>query len=419
MRRKVATLRTLRNGLIALIVLTNPFLAHAQEAGQADQDDAVPACDKGELEAKWDGGLKFETADGCFKAQIGGRLQSDFAFSESNVAQNGSELRRARLFVSGTIYRQFEYKLQYDFAGGDASAKDIFVGVKNVFGGSNPTGLRIGHQKEPFSLEGITSSKYLTFMERGLPLVFGPSGDRNTGVKVGGKLDGAKLIWEAGVFQEVDSSAFGVGDNYNYSARLVRAQPFGDGHLFHLGVSFSHREVDGVLRFRQRPEAHLSPSLVDTGTFEADSVDVLGLEAAVVIGRFHASSEFIQASVSSRVADDPSFSGFYASAGFFLTGGDGRAYRNRDTEHHGGYFDRTKPAANFLQGGPGAWEIAARYSTLDLQSGLIQGGELDDLTIALNWYWNPHIRLMFNYVNAEVEDGLSTGIFQWRTQIDF
>ena len=92
---------------------------------------------------------------------------------------------------------------------------------------------------------------------------------------------------------------------------------------------------------------------------------------------------------------------------------------NRDTEHHGGYFDRTKPAANFLQGGPGAWEIAARYSTLDLQSGLIQGGELDDLTIALNWYWNPHIRLMFNYVNAEVEDGLSTGIFQWRTQIDF
>ena len=49
------------------------------------QDDAVPACDKGELEAKWDGGLKFETADGCFKAQIGGRLQKRTSHSSSRT----------------------------------------------------------------------------------------------------------------------------------------------------------------------------------------------------------------------------------------------------------------------------------------------------------------------------------------------
>ena len=68
-----------------------------------------------------------------------------------------------------------------------------------------------------------------------------------------------------------------------------------------------------------------------------------------------------------------------------------------------------------------------RYSTIDLSDGAIEGGEEDNLTIGLNWYVNPHVRFMFNYVRADADPTSSdlTGeddepnVFQTRAQIDF
>jgi phosphate-selective porin OprO/OprP len=127
----------------------------------------------------WKEGLNLTTLDGDFKLKIGGRLMTDWLWSSEDTKikqyvgeqEDGVEIRRARLYFSGLIYDNVEYKLQFDFAGGDADLKDAYLGLTDF-----PLGkLRMGHFKEPFSLEELTSSKYITFLERALPNIFAVS----------------------------------------------------------------------------------------------------------------------------------------------------------------------------------------------------------------------------------------------------
>ena len=45
-----------------------------------------------------------------------------------------------------------------------------------------------------------------------------------------------------------------------------------------------------------------------------------------------------------------------------------------------------------------AWEVAARYSYLNLNDGPIQGGVLSGLTLGLNWYLNTNLKFQFDWV---------------------
>jgi phosphate-selective porin OprO/OprP len=124
--------------------------------------------------------------------------------------------------------------------------------------------------------------------------------------------------------------------------------------------------------------------------------------------------------VDSQVEDDPEFDGFYIYGSYFLTG-ESRKYSTSN-----GAFDRVTPKANFhpTEGGWGAWEIGLRYSTIDLSDGAINGGEADNITVGLNWYLNPNVRWMANYVYSDVENREDVSdddlnIVQTRFQIDF
>ena len=79
--------------------------------------------------------------------------------------------------------------------------------------------------------------------------------------------------------------------------------------------------------------------------------------------------------------------------------------------------------------GPGAWEIAARYSYVNLNSGFganrIQGGIMDGVTLGLNWYLNTNLNVMFDWAydnRYDLPDGTVPGYtsgFGARVQFQF
>ena len=39
-----------------------------------------------------------------------------------------------------------------------------------------------------------------------------------------------------------------------------------------------------------------------------------------------------------------------------------------------------------------------------MSDGSVTGVELDTLTLGVNWYWNPNMRVMLNYAYADISD---------------
>ncbi len=372
--------------------------------------------------AYWKSGLHLETFDRTIKFKIGGRIMNDWAwFADSDTGkqvgelEDGTEFRRARIYISGQIYDDITFKAQYDFSGGDADFKDVWIGIKQVpFVGN----VKVGHFKEPFGLEELTSSKYITFMERGLSDMFAPG--RSTGIMIYNHAFRERMTWSVGVFKNrTDSYGYDEGDgDYAYTGRITFLPWYqSNDKLLHLGLAYSHRNPDDrEIRFRERPESHLAPRFVNTGHFEAKRIDLIGLEAAWVYGSFSLQGEYVQAIVDSINRGDCCFQGFYIYGSYFLTG-EHRPYNRKK-----GVFGRIKPRHNYTNkpgGGKGAWEIAARYSYLDLDDKSVNGGRLQDFSIGVNWYLNPNTRVMWNYVFADSADGADADIFQMRFQIDF
>jgi Phosphate-selective porin len=372
------------------------------------------------------GGLKMETTDGNFTFQVGGRVQVDGAYYDDDVRDlggSGTELRRARLSAEGTLFKVWNYKGEYDFADNEISIKDAYI----QYDGFKPTTLRIGNFKEYFSLELLTSARFITFMERALPVdAFAP--DRRIGLGVHTYGD----FWSAagGIFaQDPGGVAFpngndGIGgsDSYAFAGRATFAPLHSETELAHLGAAVEYRTSpkDEEVRFRTRPESHFTGvRLVDTDFIEGvDNTVKWGLEAAGVYGPWSVQGEYIFTRVDRKNGfENLDFDGWYVYGSWFLTG------ESRPYKLSSGAFDRVKPKSEY-----GAWEVAVRYSTIDLNDGPIRGGDEDNVTVGLNWYANPYIRFMVNYIkvySSQFDSALGRNIddepniLQLRAQVDF
>lgn len=375
----------------------------------------------GDFKVFWKDGPRLETNDGSFKLKLGGRINSDWAaITEDDdvkdavgTVENGTEFRRARLYLEGEMYDQVEFKLQYDFAGGDAAFKDVYVGLTDL---PYVGGVRVGQFKEPFSLDELTSANYITFMERGLSNALVPS--RGTGVMLRDAVLGERVTWAVGAFKDSDDFGDRISDGeFNYTGRLTGLPWYEDGgkRLVHLGAAYSYRNPnDDQVRFRSRPEVHIAPYFVNTDLIPADNYQLVGTEAALVLGPASLQGEYVYAPVEANGGNDPGFRGWYVYGSYFLTG-ESRAYKTAD-----GAFDKVKPARPFLWGdqpGLGAWEVALRYSSLDLDDTGIAGGDLGNLTAGLNWYLNTNTRVMMNYLFADLDDVGDMHAFQMRFQV--
>ena len=123
-----------------------------------------------------------------------------------------------------------------------------------------------------------------------------------------------------------------------------------------------------------------------------DKMIQVGPEAAVVFGPFSLQGEYHWTTVERTAGlGDADLEGGYVFASWFVTG------QSRPYNAKKGTFGRVK-AENAI-------ELAARYSTVDLSeaSAAATNGEEDNYTLGANYYFNPNVRLMLNYIHAEVD----------------
>lgn len=372
--------------------------------------------------------IKFTSDDGKFETRLGGRVQVDAAwYDEDNVnldGESGTEIRRARLFVKGTMYDVWNFKGQYDFAGNEAEIKDAYIG----YTGFKPVKLTIGQFKQPFGLEDLTSSKYITFMERAMATNAFATGHR---IGLGANYADDHWTWGAAVYGREEGDDTDGDEGYGAGARLTWAPWNEKTRVFHLGVAGAWEDPnDNDVRFRARPESHKTDTrLVDTEDIpEPDTFVRYGLEVATVLGPFSLQGEYMGINAQSDQVSDPDLSGWYAYGSWFITG-ESRKYKK-------GEFGRVSPKSVVGNNGIGAWELAIRYSSIDLEDADTLGGEQDNITVGVNWYATKYVRFMANYVHVDAdpftrendnvvdaaepgEDDDSPNIFQLRAQIDF
>lgn len=388
---------------------------------------AAPAF-AGEMTASWKNGLKLSDDDGN-SVKIGGRLfvdwawfstDDDFDASADEIPVDGTEIRQARIFLSGTMHEAVSYKFQVDFASGSASFKDAYIALDDSpLGGAN---LTIGQFRHPVGLEENTSSKYITFMERSQ--LSGFTVGRQSGIGADRSFLDDRLLARASLFRVSNSQGEGSGaDDYGVAARLS-GLPWrtDEGSLLHLGASFARRNRVGRGLFVNEPEAHLHPgfSSVDPA---ADAAATWGAEAAAVFGPFSLQGEYmLLGTTAPEGAEDAGFSTWYGQASWFVTG------ESRQYGAGAGAFSRVSPRSPYGSRGYGALELAARFSSTDLNDDPWEGGTLDTITLGANWYLNPNTRMMVNWVRADGESPAVTGeqsatgvtsTIQTRLQVDF
>jgi len=394
------------------------------------------------LEGKKDGGE--DTSGQKWTSKWGGEIMGDTVmYTDQNAGSiavagdvnNYFEFRRLRLFTSGEGYGIYDYKFQIDLEpehnGNEAVAiKDMYFGIHEV-----PMAgyVRFGHYKAPFSLEELTSSKYTSFMERSLPNIFTPQ--REVGVTSYNHSTNQNWTWAGGMFFDSipEATKERIHDNQGTTvAGRTTWTPYYDEpsegrYLLHFGLNGRYTDdQDDSIQFTARPEVHESYSFISTPVITGDWYTVTGPEAALVWGPFSVQAEYMATRVDDHTAGiTRDFHSAYVFGSWFLTG------ENRTYSRQTARFGRTTPNTNFwvVRGagvGTGAVELLTRWSYLDLSGTTDRlSGSQNDVTFGVNWYWNPHIRWMFNYIHSwnEYDNGglanAENDIFAVRGQVDF
>lgn len=378
------------------------------------------------------------TADGSQKFAIRAVGQFDAAAYDehshapgANDLNSGTNVRRARLGVEGSFDKDWNYNLTGEFGGSGAEAAQLnqayieYVGWKPL-GPKTVVRLRIGAWPTATGLEDATNYTEGLFLERAAvaEMVRGlAGGDARSGL---GVLANGERWYASAVLTGAVVGATGEFDEQTGYLARVALNPLGDKTWgLHLGANLQGvlQPADTgagvtetkILRLRERPELRVDGiRLVDTGNINADGATAYGLELGGFYRNFQLSSEAFRVDVDRVGAFDPSFGGWYVQGAWTLTG------ESHVWTSASGGFKGVKPAKAFGKGGLGAWELAARYSVLDLDDGAgvrgaaalaggIRGGEQKITTFGLNWYPNAVFRFQAQYQQVVVDRLTATG----------
>ncbi len=373
------------------------------------------------------------TSDGAFSVAIHGIMQMDAAsYSQSKSLpaavtnrdlNSGTNLRRARIGINGKLFSDFDYNLLAEFGGSGAEDAGRFQEIWLQYSKFDHAKFRMGAYPPLVGLEDAASTNSQPFLER------------PAAAEVARSLAAGDYRMSAGVF--------GYGDRWLYSFALtgntistlntqataftaantdeqlgiaarVAATPFrGFDWLIHVGANYvaalnpadagAAAAVRYPIQLRDRPELRVDGTrLIDTGALNAQNASASGLELAGQYKGLFAQGEAFHYKLTrlnpAAGVTNPDFDGWYVEGGWSLTG-EARKYNTQTAA-----FDGVVPRVNFdpKSGTWGAFELVARYSTLDLNyhqgatlaADRVLGDQQDITSLGLDWQLNQDVRFV-------------------------
>ncbi len=377
-----------------------------------------------------DGKPFLRSGDGSVRIELGGRLQVDYDAVEGGARTLGGTrlndqflARRARIELSGTFFKWIDLRLETELTAG-VSLNDGYLDLRFL----PEIALRAGQFKVPFSQEELGSDNTIDFVERSIVNELAPS--RDFGASLHGSLLDGIVAYDAGVFNGSGINASDNNSGKDVAGRVTLA-PFKPSNNYWLkgllvAGDFTWGQENAVNSGQGRTSARTSPRFVFFAAQPTRGERTRwGADAAWFVGPASLKFEYDEQrnqrkrlATNGRNLDDVAAIGWYVSATYVLTGEakspGGNVVPRRPFSPIGGTF------------GPGAWELALRYSELkfdsddpvdffdgNIDNGISGGGVtatngVEALTAGLNWYLNSRVRYMLNWTQYWYDDPLGT-----------
>jgi phosphate-selective porin OprO/OprP len=393
--------------------------------------------------------------------------------------QDGIGFRRARLQALGNLTEFTRFSVEFDFAiVGRPSFLDVWGEQTEIpFFGT----VRIGHFRQPTTMDALTSIRHLDFLERNATfqamdpfrrtgiMAYRVSEDEMSTIAYSVYATGF-TFWNGAstTYQTIGDSRFAteIGDSGGVSTAirgthlLYYDEPSEGRYLLHVGGGYNFSAIGGhgttgtdakTYESRSIPEFFVgdpnsggltaggTPFVIDSGRVLARNFHFFHTELAGNWGPAHFQTEFLGTELNQIGGPTIFYYGTYMQAGYFLTG-ESAGY-NKQT----GVLDyNCKPYSPFFGTGPqygicgwGAWEAAIRWTYLNIAATpttvvgptpgttppIPNAGVLNESTVALNWYWNAYTRMQFNWIHSMMDYNAfgfrSMDTFGSRFQIEF
>lgn len=389
---------------------------------------------------------------------------------------SGSIVRRFYFGAEGRAFRDFWYEFRMDLGGANAEGSNAIVNLARVaYNWGN-----VAYPNEPhfrinagiiqplFTYGDSVSSSSTTLMERGdvvnLAIAGYGADDHRRGVELTFQQadifrPGDNLVVSAAYTGQPTTAPAGTPTNTTDEGTQIVSRVayrlWSDGFSnLQIGGNFAHifnltgAAAPGGVRtiaLQDRPEIRvdgnrlvstaastiLGASTVATNIPEKGG-GLWGLEGGGNWRNFFLYGEYMQFGVDRDVGcagctpfggtagvnpGDPKFTGWYVEGSWILTG-ETKTYQANATNNEMATFNNPRVITPFdwNAGTWGAWELAARYSDLDLNwhegvagqtaaqapVGGIRGGEEKIVSLGINWYFNNNVLMRFDYLIVDV-----------------
>lgn len=367
-----------------------------------------------------DGILMFSSTDNRFRYWFDTRVMFDGAVyfgdntyqGDENAIGNGVTIRRARFAMKVILWGNWGGELDLDFANNELELKDAYIRYIR-----NNWQLKAGNFREPFSLETMTTSRYITFLERPYATEMAPS--RHMGVAY--KVYTNHVFFEGGLFSTVitntlirdQNKAQGTNAGWAATGRFAWAPIKKDQQVLHFGVAGSYRTPQipelgdpiNSFRYAENAETEINrKKYIDTDWVEDCKYEILlGLEAAYAVKNYRVQGEYIQSTIQRDENEVPEGEDKVRKGGFYIMG----AWLINNANYYFNMADAEFSQIDFKDYKKGAFEVALRYSYMNANTfkdgddiPYIPGGSGEIYTAGLSYYFNYNVKIMLDYSYA-------------------